>query len=128
MTTRTRPSCRATPPDPKGPAVRRIAHAGPFPRGRPPDRGPAFIHATSSIIPLPHGEGRARQGRARRRRTQYGEHHSHRRRRPPLASTGAGTSPAVAVAGLLAMAGASLLAAVTRTRRHGADPDGLTAD
>lgn len=33
-----------------------------------------------------------------------------------------------AVAGLLAMAGASLLAAVARTRRHGADPDGLTAD
>lgn len=46
----------------------------------------------------------------------------------PLASTGAGTGPAVAVAGLLAMAGASLLAAVARTRRHGADPDGLTAD
>lgn len=33
-----------------------------------------------------------------------------------------------AAAGLLAMAGASLLAAVARTRRHGADPDGLTAD
>lgn len=52
-------------------------------------------------------------------------------RRPvpaPLASTGAGTGPAIAVAGLLAMAGASLLAAVARTRRHGADPDGLTAD
>ncbi|RGL20271.1 LPXTG cell wall anchor domain-containing protein, partial [Bifidobacterium longum] len=46
----------------------------------------------------------------------------------PLASTGAGTGPAIAVAGLLAMAGASLLAAVARTRRHGADPDGLTAD
>lgn len=41
----------------------------------------------------------------------------------PLASTGAGTGPAIAVAGLLAMAGASLLAAVARTRRHGADPD-----
>ena len=40
----------------------------------------------------------------------------------------AGTGPAIAVAGLLAMAGASLLAAVARTRRHGADPDGLTAD
>lgn len=40
----------------------------------------------------------------------------------PLASTGAGTGPAIAVAG------ASLLAAVARTRRHGADPDGLTAD
>lgn len=39
-----------------------------------------------------------------------------------------GTGPAIAVAGLLAMAGASLLAAVARTRRHGADPDGLTAD
>ena len=52
-------------------------------------------------------------------------------RRPvpaPLASNGAGTGPAIAVAGLLAMAGASLLAAVARTRRHGADPDGLTAD
>lgn len=46
----------------------------------------------------------------------------------PLASTGAGTGTAIAVAGLLAMAGASLLAAVARTRRHGADPDGLTAD
>lgn len=46
----------------------------------------------------------------------------------PLAPTGAGTGPAIAVAGLLAMAGASLLAAVARTRRHGANPDGLTAD
>lgn len=46
----------------------------------------------------------------------------------PLASTGAGAGPAVALAGLLAMAGTSLLAAVARTRRHGADPDGLTAD
>ena len=47
----------------------------------------------------------------------------------PLASTGAGTGPAVAVAGLLAMAGASLLAAVARTRRrHGADPDGPMSD
>ena len=33
----------------------------------------------------------------------------------PLASTGAGTGPAIAVAGLLTMAGASLLAAVART-------------
>ncbi|MGJ4765127.1 hypothetical protein [Bifidobacterium longum] len=46
----------------------------------------------------------------------------------PLASTGAGTGPAVALAGLLAMAGASLLAAVARTRRHGADPDGPMSD
>ena len=45
-----------------------------------------------------------------------------------LASTGAGTGPAVAVAGLLAMAGASLLAAVARTRRHDAGHDGTTAD
>lgn len=46
----------------------------------------------------------------------------------PLASTGAGTGPAVAVAGLLAMAGASLLAAVARTRRRDAGQDGTTAD
>lgn len=46
----------------------------------------------------------------------------------PLASTGAGAGPAVALAGLLAMAGASLLAAVARTRRHGADPDGPMSD
>ena len=43
-------------------------------------------------------------------------------------AAGAGTGPAVALAGLLAMAGASLLAAVARTRRHGADPDGPMSD
>lgn len=43
-------------------------------------------------------------------------------------ANGAGTGPAVAVAGLLAMAGASLLAAVARTRRHDAGHDGTTAD
>lgn len=65
---------------------------------------------------------------ARRRRKAVTAGAEHASGAAPLASTGAGTGPAIAVAGLLAMAGASLLAAVARTRRHGADPDGLTAD
>ena len=61
MTTRTRPSCRATPFDPKGPAVRRIAHAGPFPgAGLPTGGRPSSMrHHRSS----PSRMGRA--GRAR---------------------------------------------------------------
>lgn len=46
----------------------------------------------------------------------------------PLASTGAGAGPAVALAGLLAMAGASLLAAVAHTRRRDAGHERATDD
>ena len=65
MTTRTRPSCRATPPDPLGPV--RCAS----PRGRALFPGPAsqpgrrpLIHATTSITPLLLGRGRARHAAA----------------------------------------------------------------
>lgn len=37
MTTRTRPSCRATPPDPLGPVRCASPRGGPFSRGRRPD-------------------------------------------------------------------------------------------
>lgn len=65
MTTRTRPSCRAAPPDPLGPV--RCAS----PRGRALFPGPAsrpgrrpLIHATTSITPLLLGRGRARHAAA----------------------------------------------------------------
>jgi len=46
----------------------------------------------------------------------------------PLASTGAGTGPAIAAAGLLATAGASLLATVAHTRRRDAGHERATDD
>ena len=57
---------------------------GPFPGpASRPGRRP-LIHATTSITPLPVGEGAgAACGRAHRRRTRYEEHHPHRRRHGP---------------------------------------------
>ena len=47
---------------------------------------------------------------------------------PKPAGTADDGQAAGALAGLLAMAGASLLATVAHTRRHGADPDGPMSD
>lgn len=64
--------------------MRVAAWKGPFPGpASRPGRRP-LIHATTSITPLPVGEGAgAACGRAHRRRTQYEEHHPHRRRHGP---------------------------------------------
>lgn len=64
--------------------MRVAAWKGPFPGpASRPGRRP-LIHATTSITPLPVGEGAgAACGRAHRRRTRYEEHHPHRRRHGP---------------------------------------------
>lgn len=65
MTTRTRPSCRATPPDPTGPVPCASPRGGPFSRGRRPDRdaGPSSIQRHRSLPSL-SGRGRARHAAA----------------------------------------------------------------
>lgn len=65
MTTRTRPSCRATPPDPTGPVPCASPRGRAPSRGRHPDRdaGPSSIQRHRSLPSL-SGRGRARHAAA----------------------------------------------------------------